>query len=37
MNYKVNLEDQQNRFPEIRTYGEPDWVTMNEGGSLIED
>ena len=37
MNYKVNLEDQQIRFPEIGTYGEPDWVTMNEDGSLIED
>ena len=37
MNYKVNLEDQQIRFPEIGTYGEPDWVTMNEGGSPIED
>ena len=37
MNYKVNLEDQQIRFQEIGTYGEPDWVTMNEDLSLIED
>ena len=36
-NYKVNMEDQKIRFPEIGTYGEPDWVTMNEDGSLIED
>merc|ERR1712130_114710 len=36
-NYEYNNAAQQIIKPEIGTYGEPDWVTAYENGTMIED
>jgi len=36
-NYIGNKEANKIIYPELGTYGEPDWVTLNEDGTPIED